>query len=251
MWLPDGGASRRRTDEPTTEVRVPRRTVDVVPVAQDDLRDVTGLWLAARVDSGSSKEAAHRCVTDGRLTTALCRPGVQSFVARLDGEAVGYAITTENPVGLSPQAELAIEQLWVGPDTRRHGVAKALIAAVLSTAERAGSSSSCRTCDDRPRRQPLLRAVGLLLGHRAAHRVHRPAPSQARARGRRDRPRAVPPSPLAAQPRLRDAVPPGLTPSAGPDQPGGVAQGVTGTAWGTASWRTARQAPGAASGSGR
>jgi GNAT superfamily N-acetyltransferase len=117
---------------------VPRRTVDVVPVDQDDLRDVTGLWLAARVDSGSSKEAAHRCVTDGRLTTALCRPGVQAFVARVDGEAVGYAITTENPFGLSPQAELAIEQLWVGPDARRHGVAKALIAAVLSTAERAG-----------------------------------------------------------------------------------------------------------------
>ena len=90
---------------------MPRRTVDVVPVDRDDLRDVTGLWLAARVDSGSSKEAANRCVTDGRLTTALLRPGVQAFVARLDGEAVGYAITTENPFGLSPQAELAIEQL--------------------------------------------------------------------------------------------------------------------------------------------
>jgi ribosomal protein S18 acetylase RimI-like enzyme len=51
---------------------------------------------------------------------------------------VGYAITTENPFGLSPQAELAIEQLWVGPDARRHGVAKALIAAVLTTAERSG-----------------------------------------------------------------------------------------------------------------
>jgi len=57
----------------------------VVPVDRDDLRDVTGLWLAARVDSGSSKEAASRCVTDGRLSTALCRPGVQAFVARLDG----------------------------------------------------------------------------------------------------------------------------------------------------------------------
>jgi len=37
---------------------VPKRTVDVVPVDRDDLRDVTGLWLAARVDSGSSQEAA-------------------------------------------------------------------------------------------------------------------------------------------------------------------------------------------------
>lgn len=117
---------------------MPRRTVDVVPVDRGDLDDVTGLWLAARVDSGSSKDAASRCVTDGRLSTALLRPGVQAFVARLDGEAVGYAITTENPFGLHPQAELAIEQLWVGPEARRHGIAKALVAAVLSYAERAG-----------------------------------------------------------------------------------------------------------------
>ena len=115
-----------------------RRMVDVSPVDRADLGDVTDLWLAARVDSGSSKEAASRCVTDGRLSTALLRPGVQAFVARLDGEAVGYAIATENPFGLSPQAELAIEQLWVEPGMRRHGVAKALVAAVLSCAERSG-----------------------------------------------------------------------------------------------------------------
>ena len=115
-----------------------RRTLDVSPVDDDDLRDITGLWLAARIDNGSSKDAAARCVTDGRLATALRRAGVQAWVARLDGEAVGYAIVTENPFGLSPGAELAIEQLWVGPEARRHGVAKALITAVLSCAERAG-----------------------------------------------------------------------------------------------------------------
>ncbi len=115
-----------------------RRAVDVSVVDPDDLRDITGLWLAARIDAGSSKEAAARAVTDGRLTTALRRPGVLAFVARFEGEAVGYAIATENPFGLSPGAELAIEQLWVGPDVRRHGVAKSLIGAVLTSAERAG-----------------------------------------------------------------------------------------------------------------
>ncbi|HSO64970.1 MAG TPA: GNAT family N-acetyltransferase [Ornithinibacter sp.] len=108
------------------------------PVDHGDLRDITGLWLAARIDNGSSKEAAARGVTEGRLTTALRRPGVQAWVARLDGEAVGYVIVTENPFGLSPSAELAIEQLWVGPEARRHGVAKSLLAAVLSCAERSG-----------------------------------------------------------------------------------------------------------------
>ena len=110
---------------------MPRRTEDVVPVDRDDLRDVTGLWMAARVDSGSSKEAASRCVTDGRLTTALCRPGVQAFVARLDGEAVGYAITTENPFGLSPQAELAIEQPAISEFVINLKTAKALGLAIL------------------------------------------------------------------------------------------------------------------------
>ena len=115
-----------------------RRTLEVTQVDIDDLRDITGLWLAARIDGGSTKQAAARCVTEGRLTTALRRPGVHAWVARLDGEAVGYAIATENPFGLSPSAELAIEQLWVGPDARRHGVAKSLITAILSSAERAG-----------------------------------------------------------------------------------------------------------------
>ena len=115
-----------------------RRTLDVSPVDHGDLRDITGLWLAARIDNGSSKEAAARGVTEGRLTTALRRAGVQAWVARLDGEAVGYVIVTENPFGLSPSAELAIEQLWVGPEARRHGVAKSLLAAVLSCAERSG-----------------------------------------------------------------------------------------------------------------
>lgn len=115
-----------------------RRTVDVTQVDEQDLHDVAGLWLAARVDSGSSKEAASRCVTDGRLTTALRRPGVQAFLARVEGDPVGYAITSENPFGLSPTPELTIEQLWVTPDARRHGVAKGLIGAVLTNAERAG-----------------------------------------------------------------------------------------------------------------
>ena len=55
---------------------MPRRTVDVVPVDRDDLRDVTGLWLAARVDSGLQqggreplrhrRAADHRAVPAGR-----------------------------------------------------------------------------------------------------------------------------------------------------------------------------------------
>lgn len=115
-----------------------RRTVDVSPVDATDLRDVTGLWLAAKIDAGSSKEVCARTIAEGKLAAALRRPGVQAFVARIDAEPVGYAVTTDNPFGLSPSAELAIEQLWVAPDARRHGVAKSLLAAVIGAAERGG-----------------------------------------------------------------------------------------------------------------
>ncbi len=114
-----------------------RRPVDVMPVV-DNLHDVTALWLEARVEGGTSPEVCARTIADGRLASALRRPGVQVFVAHLDGRPAGYVITTDNPFGISPAAEVAIEQLWVAPDARRHGIAKALIAAVLGSAERAG-----------------------------------------------------------------------------------------------------------------
>lgn len=115
-----------------------RRTVEVVVVDVDDLRDVTGLWLAAKVDGGSSKQLCARTIAEGKLAAALRRPGVQAFVAHLDGEPVGYVVTSDNPFGLSPTDEVAIEQLWVAPEARRHGVAKALLTTVLGAAERAG-----------------------------------------------------------------------------------------------------------------
>jgi ribosomal protein S18 acetylase RimI-like enzyme len=127
-----------RPSSPDEEVRVVRRTVEVTAVDASDLRDVAGLWLAAKVDAGSSREVCARTITEGRLAAALARPGVQAFVARLDGEAVGYVITTDNPFGLNRNEEVCVEQLWVAPEARRHGLAKALLAAVLGTAERAG-----------------------------------------------------------------------------------------------------------------
>ncbi|GGL24797.1 GNAT family N-acetyltransferase [Phycicoccus endophyticus] len=114
-----------------------RRSVEVTPVV-DELRDVTDLWCEARIDAGTSPEVCSRTVADGRLGAALRRPGVQAFVARLDGVAVGYVVTTDNPFGLTATPEATIEQLWVTPSARRHGVAKQLLGAVLSAAERAG-----------------------------------------------------------------------------------------------------------------
>ena len=114
-----------------------RRPVEVRPVG-DDLSVITALWCEARVDDGASPEACARSISDGRLAGALRRTGVQALVATLDGTPVGYVITTDNPFGLSPTPEVAIEQLYVCPDARRHGVAKAMLTSVLAVAERAG-----------------------------------------------------------------------------------------------------------------
>ncbi|MGL4178161.1 MAG: GNAT family N-acetyltransferase [Dermatophilaceae bacterium] len=115
-----------------------RRTVEVHMVDPTDLRDLGVLWLTAKVDAGTSREVCTRTLADGRFAAALGRLGVQAFLARLDQEPVGYVITSDNPFGLGPTAEVAVEQLWVRPDVRRHGVAKALLGAVLGAAERAG-----------------------------------------------------------------------------------------------------------------
>jgi GNAT superfamily N-acetyltransferase len=117
---------------------VTKRTVSVHPVDPGGLHEVAALWLAARVEAGASREAAVRAIADGRLGTALGRPGVRSHVALVGGEPVGYVVTSDNPFGLNPSAELVVEQLWVAPSARRHGVARALLGAVLGCAERAG-----------------------------------------------------------------------------------------------------------------
>ena len=54
-------------------------------------------------------------------------------------EAETSAVTSENPFGLSPEPEIAVEQLYVDPAARRHGVARSLLCAVVGLAERSGS----------------------------------------------------------------------------------------------------------------
>ena len=123
-----------------------RAQVEVVAVddvrsvdGQSMLREVASLWMTQRVDQGMSPEAATRAAADGRLREALGRADVRAWVARVDGTAVGYAITSENPFGLSTQPEVAIDQIFVDRRARRHGVARALLTTVVAHAERRGS----------------------------------------------------------------------------------------------------------------
>ncbi|KGN32538.1 N-acetyltransferase GCN5 [Knoellia sinensis KCTC 19936] len=116
-----------------------RSMVEVAAVPKDDLHELIGLWLTSKIDAGVPLEVATRFANEGRLEAALCRPDVQAHLARIDGRPVGYVVTTENPFGLQPEPEIAIELLFVDPVARRHGVARALLATVATLAERAGS----------------------------------------------------------------------------------------------------------------
>jgi len=116
---------------------VVRRPVDVVAVSGELVPEIVGLWLASKKEMGLPADAG-RSASEARLTAALSRPEVRAWLARVDGAAVGYVVTSENAFGLAPTPELAIEQLFVAPEHRHAGVAKTLLAAVVAHAERAG-----------------------------------------------------------------------------------------------------------------
>lgn len=122
-----------------SNVEVQSLTASVGGVDEDLARELTGLWMTQRVDTGSTPEAAARAVADGRIREALQRPDVRAWVARLDGVGVGFIVTSENPFGLSAHAEVAIDQLFVDRRARRHGVAHALLDVVVTQAERSGA----------------------------------------------------------------------------------------------------------------
>ena len=114
-----------------------RRLVDVVPVTEERIPDLTSLWLASKIEAGLCVDSASRS-SEARLHAALRRPDVHAHLARLEGEPVGYVITSENVFGLVPAPELAIEQLYVAQGARHQGVAKVLLGAVVNHAERDG-----------------------------------------------------------------------------------------------------------------
>ncbi|GAA1874451.1 GNAT family N-acetyltransferase [Lapillicoccus jejuensis] len=99
------------------------------------------LWLAQRVESGTSAEAAERALSEGTLEQALARPEVVAFLATTDaGEAVGYAVLTDTTGAVFSDApSVGLDQLFVATAWRRHGVARHLLSAAATYADRSGA----------------------------------------------------------------------------------------------------------------
>lgn len=123
-----------------------RNALLVAPVGPDDIGLLTDLWSSARTEAGGSRHELsvlgkdsqrdmHRVVED-----VLSRQGVRAFLARHEGRAVGYAITTSGPLlPLVDTPTICIEHLYVHPDSRHRGAGTALISACATLAERVGA----------------------------------------------------------------------------------------------------------------
>lgn len=117
-----------------------RPVVSVKRVAAELEPSFTDLWVTSRVEHGVSPEVAARAASDGRLRAALDRKDVRAFLALGDGgDPVGFVVATHSPFsGLTEAPSVAIDQIYVMPRARRHGVARHLLAAVTAYAEKLG-----------------------------------------------------------------------------------------------------------------
>jgi GNAT superfamily N-acetyltransferase len=123
---------------------VARPSLEVRRGRADDLDDLLELLLAARDDATPGFRtviAADPQVLRRRLVRLLDRTsGSDLLVAWQDHRPVGFLLLGTGPVSpLADGSAMHIDQLYVVPDQRRHGVGRALISAIAGLAERAGA----------------------------------------------------------------------------------------------------------------
>ena len=116
-----------------------RPSISVRRVGQDEERSFAELWMASRVEAGVSPEVASRAASEGRITAALHREDVRAYIALSDGQAVGFAVAATSPFSALTEAPcVTIDQLYVSPEQRKHGVARQLMSAVTLYADSRG-----------------------------------------------------------------------------------------------------------------
>ncbi|MEJ2578837.1 MAG: GNAT family N-acetyltransferase, partial [Kineosporiaceae bacterium] len=120
-----------------------RPPVDVRPAGLADVDDLVQLWTSAREELARNGRPLGAADAEGlrrRLATALAEDGLQVVLARWAGRPAGYALM--RVAALAPLLDgvvLHVDHLFVLPELRRHGIARALHAMVAGTAERLGA----------------------------------------------------------------------------------------------------------------
>ena len=119
-----------------------RPPVEVRKACVDDLDDLLLLW------SRSREELSRNLRSLGALPADQLRPRLKEtlvvgdplvLIARHEGDPAGYALLRIAPVLAVDPSALHIDHLYVVPPLRRRGVARALLMAVTSIAERSGA----------------------------------------------------------------------------------------------------------------
>ncbi len=116
-----------------------RPQVSVQPVTPELQSDFTRLWVAARVEAGSTPDAAERAASEGRIADALSRDDVMAYLALTGDTVSGFMVLTTSPLsGLIDAPSVSVDQLYVVPESRRSGVAHALLSRAAGFAETLG-----------------------------------------------------------------------------------------------------------------
>lgn len=122
---------------------VTRQQIDVRRAVAGDIADLLQLWSLAREDVGPMGRPLIATAPEQvrtRLQSALLGDDVHVVIARSEGHPAGFTLVRVVPVAaLLDGLAVQVEHLYVVPELRRRGVAKALLGAVAGIAERVGA----------------------------------------------------------------------------------------------------------------
>jgi GNAT superfamily N-acetyltransferase len=100
--------------------------------------DFTMLWAESCVGAGAA--LATRAASEDRVAVALARPGVRAYLAVTDSQPVGYIVLTRGPLSFLSESQcVSIDEMFVLPEARRSGAARALLNAAATYADRLGA----------------------------------------------------------------------------------------------------------------
>jgi ribosomal protein S18 acetylase RimI-like enzyme len=132
-----GGGTGAIADASMEEI-VSRPQFTVRRVTPELEPDFTVLLTAALVEAGATPAA--RPVSKERVAVALARDDVHAYLASAEGQSVGYVVLVRSPLSFMSEAScVSIDQIFVVPEARRGGAARALLSAAATFADRLGA----------------------------------------------------------------------------------------------------------------
>ncbi|XLW75718.1 GNAT family N-acetyltransferase [Arsenicicoccus dermatophilus] len=125
----------------TLEVVMARSWTGVRPVESYDVDELYSLWNDAITEGGPGFELGTRPVSRERLAQVLGRSCVHAYASHQDGHLVGFLLATTNPLSpLTDSTTVTVEVLYVHPDYRNRGMARALLARAATLSEQTGAT---------------------------------------------------------------------------------------------------------------